>query len=231
MPDHSGMDQWTALLGVVAWPLVVAFVLVLFRKVLRDLLSRDDLSISGPAGITFSARRAVGALVDAEKFRRDPSDGRSPVSAADAEDQVQEVAGFVRRLGRSPRLLWVDDMPSNNRLERSAMENMGMIVELSTSTKDAQARLRRRHGYDLVISDMARPEDPRAGYDLLRWMRDRGDDAPFVVYGSSNSPAHFDEAVSRGAVGSTARPQELVDMILRSLRDARARSRWWRPAS
>jgi CheY-like chemotaxis protein len=225
------MEQWTALLGVVAWPLVVAFVLVLFRKALRDLLSRDDLSISGPAGITFSARRAVGALVDAEELRRDPSDARSPVSAADAEDQVQEVAGFVRRLGRSPRLLWVDDMPSSNRLERSALENMGMVVELSTSTKDAQAKLRRRRAYDVVISDMGRPESPRAGYDLLEWMRDRHDDTPFVVYSTSNSPTHFDEAVRAGAVGSTARPQELVDMILRSLRDARARSRWWRPSS
>jgi CheY-like chemotaxis protein len=222
------MEQWTALLGVVAWPLVVAFVLVLFRRAIRDLLSRDDLSISGPGGIAFSARRAVGALVDADEAKSRASSAARPYSAADAEEQVQEVAGFVRRLGRSPRLLWVDDMPSNNRLEQSAVENMGMLVELSTSTEDAQRMLRRRGAYDVVISDMGRPEGPRAGYDLLEWMRKRGDHTPFVIYSSSNSPEHFDEAVSRGAVGSTARPSELIDMILRSLRDARPRSGWWR---
>jgi DNA-binding NtrC family response regulator len=137
----------------------------------------------------------------------------------------------VRRLGRSPRLLWVDDRPSNNRYERSALENMGMIVDLSTSTEDAQGKLQRRDTYDLVISDMARPEDPRAGYVLLGWMRKRGDETPFVIYSSSNKAAHYDEAVRNGAVGSTGEPTELIDMVLRSLRDVRPRSRWWRTGS
>jgi CheY-like chemotaxis protein len=229
-----GMEQWTGLLGVVAWPLVVVFSVFLFRKVLRDVLSRDDLSFSGPAGITFSAKRAVGALVDASEAKSRAS-GRDPsapghLSEGDAADQVQEVAGFVGRLRRSPRLLWVDDMPSNNRYERSAIESMGMIVDLSTSTEDAQQKLRRRGEYDAVISDMARPEGSQAGYELLRWMRGRGDRTPFVIYSSSDSPAHFDEAIRRGAVGSTARPEELIDMILQSLRDARPRSGWWSTA-
>jgi CheY-like chemotaxis protein len=226
-----GMEQWTALLGVVAWPLVVVFCVFLFREVLRDVLSRDDLSLSAPAGITFSAKRAAGALMDASEAKRRASGNESSapghLSEADAEDQVQEVAGFVGRLRRSPHLLWVDDMPSNNRYERSAIESMGMIVDLSTSTNDAQRKLRRRGEYDVIISDMARPEGSQAGYELLRWMRERGDKTPFVIYSSSNSPAHFDEAVRRGAVGSSASPGELIDMILRSLRDARPRSRWW----
>jgi hypothetical protein len=56
------------------------------------------------------------------------------LSTVDAADQVRAVEAAVWRLGRSPRLLWVDDRPSNNRFERSALENMGMIVDLSTST-------------------------------------------------------------------------------------------------
>lgn len=121
----------------------------------------------------------------------------------------------------------MDDRPSNNRYERWALENMGMTVELSTTTESAQEKL--RHGsYDVVISDMARPEDPRAGYVLLDWMRRREKSTPFVIYSSSNHPEHYDEAISAGAIGSTGRPQELVDMILRALRDARPRTRWWR---
>jgi CheY-like chemotaxis protein len=224
------MQQVTDLLGVVVWPVVVVFSVILFRGALRDVLSRDDLSFSGPAGITFSARRATGALVDAfEAKGSDPGTGPAGrTSVEDAGDQVREVAAFVRRLRRSPRVLWVDDRPSNNRHERSALENSGITVDLSTSTDDAQQKLR-LDSYDVVISDMARPENPRAGYVLLSSMQKRGDQTPFVIYSSSNAPEHYDEAIRMGAVGSTARPEELVDMILRALREARPRARWWRP--
>ncbi|GAA5134789.1 hypothetical protein GCM10023320_63280 [Pseudonocardia adelaidensis] len=237
-----GMQQWTDLIGVVVWPIVVVFSALLFRRAVRDILTRDDVSFTGPGGIGFSARRATGALLDAEEDKNRSAvggtpgraagdgDGR-PVSAVEVADQVRAVGAAVRRLGRSPRLLWVDDRPSNNRHERSALESMGMIVDLSTSTADAQRKLQRRTTYDLVISDMARPEDPRAGYVLLDWMRERAYDAPFVIYSSSNSAAHYDEAVCRGAVGSTAQPAELIDMVLRSLRDVRPRRRWWQPGS
>ncbi len=216
------MQEWTALAGVVAWPAVVLIGVFVFRKVLRDVLSRDDLSFSGPGGISFSARRAAGALVEATQSK--PAAGQ--LSDVDAQDQVQEVAAFIRRLRRSPRLLWVDDQPSNNRYETSAIESMGMMVELSTSTEDAQRRLGGRSHYDVVISDMGRPGDPRADYTLLDWLRKHNDDTPFIIYSSSNSADHFNEAVAHGAVGSTARPQDLIDMILRSLKDAHPRSRW-----
>jgi CheY-like chemotaxis protein len=237
------MQQWTELIGVVVWPIVVVFTALLFRTAVRDLLTRNDVSFTGPGGIGFSARRATGALLDAEEDKNrsaaggppgrvaEDTDGAGrPLSAVDAADQVRAVGAAVSRLGRSPRLLWVDDRPSNNRLERSALENMGMTVDISTSTEDAQRKLQRRAGYDLVISDMARPEDPRAGYVLLDWMRERGDDTPFVIYSSSNSAAHYDEAVRNGAVGSTGQPTELIDMVLRSLRDVRPR-RWWHMGS
>lgn len=215
------MQQLTELLAVLAWPIVVVIGLVMFRRPLGDLLSRDDVSVTGPAGIAISARRAASALVEASAVKG------GAVSAPQAEDQAREVSAFVRRLRRDPRVLWVDDQPSNNRYERRALESMGMVVDLSTSTDDALRTLR-RGGYDVVISDMGRPEDPRAGYLLLRAMRDRGDRTPFVVYSSSDAPGHYDEAISEGAVGSTARPEELIDMVLLAIRDTRPRARrWW----
>jgi CheY-like chemotaxis protein len=211
--------------GILAWPLVVVIVLVVFRTALRDLLSRDDVSVSGPAGITISARRAAGALVHAEVERSGPVDHEAE---ADASDQAREVTAYVQRLRRSPRALWVDDRPSNNRHERWALENMGITVDLSTSTDAARAKLR-SGGYCVVISDMARPEDPRAGYLLLDWMREEArDTTPFVVYSSSDAPEHYDEAIAHGALGSTARPAELVDMVLRALREVPPPARRWR---
>jgi pentatricopeptide repeat protein len=228
------MEPWTALLGVLAWPVVVVVALVLFRHAIRDLLSRDDVSFSGPAGIAVSARRATGALVTAQEIKAGTvtSGGATrPTSWADVDEQVREVAEFVRRSRRSPRILWVDDTPSQNRFERTALENMGMVVDLCTSTAPALEQLRNRGPYDVVISNMAREGDVRAGYTLLEQMRHRGDRTPFVVYSESDLPEHFDEAVRRGAVGSTPHPQELVDMVLHALRDTPPERSWWRVLS
>jgi len=221
------MEQWIALLRVIAWPIIVLLGIFLFRKVLRDVLSREDLSFSGPGGFSFSARRAAGALDKAAEARGAPE----RPSEADAEDLVKEVTDFVRQRHRNPRILWVDDHPSNSRYERSAIDSMGMLVDLSTSTNDAQQKMQRRGEYDVIISDMARGEEPNvdreAGYELLKWLRDRGDETAYIIYRASNDPEHFDEAIRRGAFGSTGSPQELVEMVLRSLRNAKPRTKWW----
>ena len=101
-----------------------------------------------------------------------------------------------------------------------------MLVDLSTSTGDAQHKLGGSHRYDAVISDMARPDDPHAGYALLSWMRSRGDRTPYIIYSASNSDEAYDEAVTKGALGSTADPRDLIDLVLCSLRSAQRRSRW-----
>jgi hypothetical protein len=66
-------------------------------------------------------------------------------------------------------------------------------------------------------------------FSVLLLMQKRDDATHSSSTARRNAPEHYDEAVRRGAVGSTGRPEELVDMILRALRDARPRARWWRP--
>lgn len=217
------MQEWTELLGVLVWPVVVVVGVVLFRAVIRDLLTRDEVSIDTPVGLTISAKRAAGALVNAS------NKSGADMSESAATERVQAIAEFVERLGREPRVLWVDDHPSNNRYETAAFEGMGLVVELCTTTRVAMERLRRRGLFDVVISDMKREEGVQAGYDLLRRMRRRHDWTPFVIYASSDDRKDFDEAIERGATGSTNHPAELVDMVLRALRAGPPRPRWWSP--
>jgi CheY-like chemotaxis protein len=120
-----------------------------------------------------------------------------------------------RRL-QGAKVLWVDDRPNNNRFERQALEALGIDVELSLSTDDALDKLRRRP-YDLIISDMGRPGDPRAGYTLLDRLRSGGNLVPYVIYAGSRAPEHVREAREHGAIGSTNRPQELVSMVTAAL--------------
>ncbi len=110
----------------------------------------------------------------------------------------------------------MDDRPNNNRFERQALEALGVDIELSTSTEDALGKLRRR-SYDLIISDMGRPPDDRAGYTLLDQLRGSGNYTPYVIYASSRSPEHVKESREHGAIGCTNLPQELIAMVTTAL--------------
>jgi CheY-like chemotaxis protein len=213
------IGEWTDLLAAVAWPLVAIVICLVFRAPLTAMLRRAD-EIKGPGGFSISAKgqdAAAKAIVEASTAK--PMDG-SPVSTADAASGVENAAKGVEALGRSPQVLWVDDNPSNNRREIAALTSLGMHVSLSTTTDDAVTRVATHGPFDVIISDMGRPPDTRAGYTLLDSLRSRGNRTPFVIYAASRSPEHFNEAVQHGAIGCTNRPDELIDMVSNALRAA-----------
>lgn len=68
-------------------------------------------------------------------------------------------------------ILWVDDNPNNNAIERQALVNQGIEVTTALSTDDALKLLTSKE-FDLIISDMGRTEggvyNASAGVLLLR---------------------------------------------------------------
>lgn len=218
--DARDLTAVSTVVGAVAWPLVVLLVAWLFRKALRDVVTRaHELSVTAP-GVSITAKReaaATQALVRAAASKS----RASGLSRGTLRLEVEEASRVVEDFGRPPRLLWVDDRPSNNRHEVAAFEALGMVVELSTSTEDALRKISddsRR--FDLVISDMGRREGPMEGYVLLDALRKRKYNTPFLIYAASRKPEHYDESVRRGALGCTNRPKELMRMVLRALRAA-----------
>jgi CheY-like chemotaxis protein len=115
-------------------------------------------------------------------------------------------------------VLWVDDRPQNNVYERKAMEALGIRFTISTSTQDALEKLRSRK-FDVIISDMGRPPDPRAGYTLLDEIRRLGMTTPYIIYAGSNALKHKEEARNHGAVGSTNNPQELLRLVTEAIQN------------
>ena len=202
------------LVGVLIWPAVLLFFLVRFRGSLADFLNNlGEFSFKAP-GVEASAKRqqeaaaALGAAI-ATRAQGDAAQGAvaepRDVAAALPSPRTQ------RRL-QGARILWVDDRPNNNRFERQALEALGIDIDVSTSTEDALEKVRRR-SYDLIISDMGRPPDARAGYTLLDQLRRTGNQTPFVIYAGSRAPEHVAEARAHGAIGSTNMPQELITMV------------------
>ena len=114
-------------------------------------------------------------------------------------------------IGRS--VLWVDDNPSNNELAVRALRKLQLDVEQATSTQEGLAAMQRRH-FDVVISDMGRGQNMRAGYELLEAIRAQGSKVPFLIFAGSDTPEFRREAKERGAQLSTNDMLELIDTIV-----------------
>jgi CheY-like chemotaxis protein len=172
------------------------------RRSVRELAEK----IAGAVGRTRSTRSA-GAV--------------APTAHPAAVDK--QVAELVTHLGeqrqpskRRRTILWVDDRPDNNILERHSMSAYNIDFVLATSTREGLSELKKQ-SFDAIISDMGRFLDPRAGYTLLDAVRGSGDQTPYFIYAGSRAPEHVGEALRRGAQGTTNRPDELLQMILSTL--------------
>lgn len=222
------MGTVSELLAAIAWPIVLVGLAIAFYGPITKLLAREDVSVTTPGGFSIAAKgrqAATNGLLTAAATRGDAME-----SSGTVEERVDVASAVRESLDRPPRLLWVDDHPSNNRYERAAFEALDILIDLSTSTDDALARVRRDGPYDVVISDMKRPEGDQAGYALLKALRAEGVTTPFVIYASSRAPEYFDEAVRRGAIGCTNSPTELLQMVTGALRRSAAHSTRQRPA-
>lgn len=216
-------EALTKLLSVLVWPVLLAFVLVRFGPALKEFFSSlGEFTFKG-GGFEATAKRkqaeAAAALVAASVAR--PDANRTPGSAArDAKEAAAVVAESVNarviRRASEATALWVDDRPSNNIFERQSLEALGVSFVLATSTDEALDHLAKQK-FDVIISDMGRPPDSRAGYTLLEKLRASGNQTPFVIYAGSNAPEHKAEARSRGALGCTNRASELFEYVLAAL--------------
>jgi CheY-like chemotaxis protein len=147
---------------------------------------------------------------------------RTPVTVNERRDQgeTDEVLEVVRTMESREEptiarqlVLWVDDRPDNNIIERQSMAAYNFDFELAASTGQALAKLQNRR-YDAIISDMGRPPDSQAGYTLLEAVRESGNQTPYFIYAGSRAASHVQEALRRGAQGTTNRSDELLQMLL-----------------
>ena len=126
----------------------------------------------------------------------------------------ERVTGRARRLGSrlaGRTVLWVDDAPFGNRHERRLLRQMGLFVESVSNNDEALALLADPEDHiDLVISDIRRGAD-RAGLILLDELRTARTAVPLIFYVGRVSP---DRPIPPGAFGITARPDELLDLVM-----------------
>src|SRR4029077_18082630 len=169
-------------------------------------------------------RRAVRELAEKIATAIARTSGPAPAPARRGDDAADDDASkLVKSLGperetkkRRKLVLWVDDRPDNNIIERHSMAAYNIDFVLAQSTGQALAELRKQQ-FDAIISDMGRPPDSRAGYTLLEAVRGSGDQTPYFIYAGSRAAAHVREGLSRGAQGTTDMGDELLQMVVQAL--------------
>ena len=138
---------------------------------------------------------------------------------------VPAVAGYLReRLAAAQFLgldiLWVDDNPDNNASFIPLLAEGGATtVELALSTEEGLADPEITK-YDIILSDMSRNGDDRAGYTLLQGLRERGILTPVLFFAgyTMSSPDRRAEAIAAGAFGATNNTNELFYLVDRAAR-------------
>jgi CheY-like chemotaxis protein len=198
----------SSVVNLFAWCLAIFLLILALRK------SRIESLSLGPFSFRMK-QEAVEATASAARAWPEPSGKTVDVSGIRATvERAFAPRTFDNLTGKS--VLWVDDNPGNNELAVRALRKFPLEVEQVTSTDAALAALDRR-SFDLIISDMGRGTDLRAGYGLLKKLRDRGSQVPFFIFSSSDTPEFRREAAERGAQLSTNDMLELVDSVVRYL--------------
>jgi len=116
-------------------------------------------------------------------------------------------------------ILWVDDHPSNNRLEIAAFKQHRIAVHLAGSTEDA-LKLVAMNRYALLISDLGRGDDRLAGLKMIEAMRSRGITIPVIIYTVRPKDRAGREAQRRmvaaaGAIDLAVTPQDVRAKVLK----------------
>jgi hypothetical protein len=196
--DTSSDPIWHQILTVapsLLWPLLVLLVLLLFRREIRSKLS--DIT---------SVKTSVFEATFAETLKDAQPNVRMPTA-----DRLGAVARAerAREWCTGKRILWVDDHPGNNRVLGDMFERLlGVDITYSPSTDEAMRSLLADTGFTMVISDMARDDDPEAGAHLIRLMKAEHVHRPTVIYCGVERP------VPPGAFGLTNRPDELLHLVI-----------------
>ncbi len=201
------------------WGGLAFWIVFLFRKpIISELLPR----LSGVSVAGFEAsfvERSMAEAADAANSSNvvvasTVKKGHVEVTKRDRE-RVLERAARAASLLKDRRILWLDDVVANNRLERDLLAAFGIKIEQVQDNNAAFGALGPDGGgYDLILSDIARPDGEPDGIDFLKQYRGRDRRVAVIFYVSE---VDEDLPVPPGAFGLTNRPDELVHLVIDAL--------------
>lgn len=167
-------------LASLAWPTIFAVVVFIFFEPLKKL-------IESARGRKFTIKVGGNELTmeEASEIQRQTvNDIQSKLAELEKRLATSAPPAFLHESTpsrSSKRILWVDDLPKNNSYLVALLEERGAKVDVATSTQEGVEKFK-AIPYDIVISDMGRPEGDHAGLDLLNKIHELNPDVPFFIF-------------------------------------------------
>lgn len=224
MTDHVlKLPEFWAAVGGLFWPLVLLVALFVLRRPIAQLLRRDDvkLKVAGMEISVANAAEQAGAGVAelqervAELERRLE---RGAPEAAQTKAAPPEPSEAAADRSRPFRILWVDDVPSNNGFLIARFRDEGYEVRTELDTRDGLKALE-QDDPDVVITDLGREEagrnNPMAGLDLIRAMRQAGMAQPVLVFAGARGLTQRSRLMQAGAEDVTAGSVDVIKFVKR----------------
>jgi CheY-like chemotaxis protein len=209
------MEEWAKLVTAfasLAWPLVIGILLLKLYVPIRTL-------VESGRNRKFSIKVAGNELTMeevSEQQRTIISDLQRKV--AELEKIAQSTPGkesihLAPQIDSKKRILWVDDSPKNNSFLVAALEDRGVRVDIATTTDEGVAMFKKSR-YDIVLSDIKRPEGELAGIDFTRIIKSLNSDTPiFIFCGSWAANNLRAEALGAGATEITSSGTTLLSLL------------------
>ncbi|NIW80883.1 MAG: response regulator [Calditrichae bacterium] len=194
------------LIPAILWFLLAVVLVLLFYKPIRHNLL-PQLSAFKALGMEFSfVRESISTAIEvAEKSKKwevtIPEEDRISV-----ENRVRKHLHLFRHV----RILWIDDVPENNRDVEEMFNRLNVRLDNATGTEEALSKLK-HHQYDVILSDMVRDGDQTAGLKFLAQYSRQKKRVPVIFYVGTIDP---EKGVPPKAFGITHRPDELLHLIL-----------------
>lgn len=230
--DKLAKDAIIPLFQTCSWPLTIAFILVFLGKPLKEVIKNiGKLTFqAGTAGITGTVEierlEAAINLGAAKTALTDTSEGDEGqhLRGVLEEKEVRDIANVVNReitpesirKLQGASVLWVDDIPKNNEYKVRAFEVLGIQCTSSLTTEDALEKASKQK-YDVIISDMSRYGNSRAGFELFDELQRRKINTPFILH-SRLKIEKREEARSKG-IKSISDPDKLLQAVVKAIQD------------
>jgi CheY-like chemotaxis protein len=112
-----------------------------------------------------------------------------------------------------PRILIVDDQPSNVRLLEHTLRRAGYAEVMSTTEPRAVAAMHEQHHYDLIMLDLQMPE--MNGFEVMQELRPTRAANPVTILVLSADSTQTAAVLQEGGDGFIGKPFRLPEVVER----------------
>lgn len=204
--------EFLKILPALIWTLLG---LILFKMLYRPLRHRIIPNLTSMKAMGFELSIMTKSLQAILEVAQKHEKWHVTMPEKDKEQVLQRVQDNLP-LFQKAHFLWIDDQPSNNRNEIRMFNRLAVPIDTACNSAEA-FQLLKTQKYDLIISDMARANEPNvsqpgeAGLAFLKNYRKHSHRVPVIFY---IGEFDRDKGVPGGAFGITNRPDELLHLTM-----------------